>query len=61
MDKDFFTEAQEAELRNLKAHFPYRIVWGAVDQNGTFEAQATHDRRRLNKYLRAGWLVVTIG
>jgi hypothetical protein len=59
-----FTEAQEAELRRLKAYFPYRIVFGAVNvqtEPHTFEAYAMKDRRQLNKLLRAGWLVATLG
>ena len=57
-----FTTEQEEQLRNLKAHFPFRIVWGAVNADtGEFEAQATSDRRRLMKRLRAGWLVAIVG
>lgn len=56
-----FTVEQERGLRQLKAHFPYRIVWGAVDQNGNFEMHTSHTRHKLNKYLRDGWLVATCG
>lgn len=55
-----FTVEQEQELVNLKAHFPFRIVWGAVDTNGTFEAHTSYDRRKLLSYLRKGWLVATV-
>jgi len=57
-----FTTEQEAELRNLKAHFPFRIVWGTINpQDQSFEAWASTDRRELNKRLRKGHLVATIG
>jgi hypothetical protein len=58
-----FTVEQEAELLRLKQHFPYRLVWGAVNVNTvphTFEAHASYTRHRLNRYLRAGWLVATV-
>lgn len=56
-----FTEEQESQLRMTKRMMPFRIVWGAVNQNGEFEAHADFDRRRLNSYLRKGWLVATVG
>jgi len=56
-----FTAAQEQELVSLKQHFPFRIVWGAVDQNGVFEAHTSYDRRKLMSYVRKGWLVATVG
>ncbi len=56
-----FTAEQESQLVQLKRHFPYRIIWGAVDQNGVFESHATYDRRRLMSYVRKGWLVATLG
>lgn len=55
------TEAQEAELRRMKAYFPSRIVWAALGPNGEFERGASHTRRIMNTYLKkAGWCVVTI-
>ena len=56
-----FTEEQESDLRRLKAYVPYRIVWGAVGPNGEFMSGADYDRRKLNRYIRQGWLVATIG
>ena len=56
-----FTVEQEQQLFRMKQYFPYRIVWGAVDQNGNFEAHANATRHRLNSYLRKGWLVATVG
>lgn len=64
MNASIFTEQQTKDLMSLKAHFPYRIVWGAVNVNSTphdFEMHADHDRRKLNSYLRKGWLVATVG
>ena len=58
-----FTESQMTELVNLKRHFPYRIIWGAVNvqtEPHTFEAHATYDRRRLMRYVRKGWLCATV-
>lgn len=55
-----FTVEQENQLRQLKRSLPFRIVWGAVNvqtEPHTFEAWATYDRRKLNAYLRKGWLV----
>jgi hypothetical protein len=57
-----FTAEQEAQLRNLKAHFPYRIIWGEViPDTQEFVSHADYDRRGLNKSLRKGNLVATIG
>lgn len=57
-----FTAEQEAELRRLKQHFPFRIVWGCVNVN-TQEVtyHADYDRRGINRELRKGNLVATIG
>jgi hypothetical protein len=59
-----FNATQEQELRNLKAHFPYRLVWGCVNtqtEPHEFEVHADYNRRKLNAKLRAGWLVATVG
>lgn len=56
-----FTVEQEAELRRLKAYFPYRIVWGCVNvQTNEVTYHADFNRRSLNKELRAGNLVATL-
>ena len=60
MEQPIFTPEQEQEMRKLKSHFPYRLVWGAL-KDGNFETHATHDRRKLNKYLRDGWTVAVVG
>ena len=57
-----FTEAQERQLRTLKAQCPFRIVWGEIiPDTQEFNAYASFDRRAINKSLRAGNLVATIG
>lgn len=57
-----FSAEQEAELLRLKQYFPFRIVWGAVSNNGEFVSGADLTRRRLNQYLRKqGWIVATVG
>lgn len=57
-----FTREQEAELRLIKSYFPFRVVWGAVSNNGEFITGADYTRRRLNSYVRkAGWIAATIG
>lgn len=56
-----FTVEQEAELRRLKAYFPYRIVWGEIiPATQQFTARASHTRRALMASLRAGNLVATL-
>lgn len=59
-----FTADQERDLRQLKACFPYRLVWGAVNvqtEPHDFEMHADYTRHKLNRYLRKGWLVATVG
>lgn len=52
------TAEQEAEMRHLRTHFPYRIVWGEiVPVTGVFSAYASPNRRALNKSLRAGNII----
>lgn len=55
-----FTEEQELELVHMKAHFPFRICWGAVNNNGEFVTGASKTLRRANDYVRKGWLVGTL-
>ena len=57
-----FTLDQEQQLRTLKARLPFRIVWGEIiPDTQEFNAYASFDRRQINKSLRAGNLVATIG
>lgn len=55
-----FTIEQEEAIKRLKAYFPYRICWGAVNNNGEFVTGADHTKQKLNSYLRKGWLVATV-
>lgn len=47
-------EQQTAELVRLKAYFPFRIVFGVLKHDGTFEAYANTDKRIMNKLARQG-------
>lgn len=52
------TQEQGAELRRIKAYFPYRIVWGQIDKTtGEFSAHGTLDKRLMNKAARSGNLI----
>jgi len=54
-------EQQIAELQRLKSYFPYRIVWACINAaTNEFSAQASYDKRALNKELRAGNHVFTL-
>jgi hypothetical protein len=56
-----FTLEQEAQLRDLKRHLPFRIVWGCINpKDQSFEAHASYTRAKLNARLRKGWLVATV-
>lgn len=55
------TDAQTADLRRLKATFPFRIVWGAVcPATGEFVCSASYTRRQANAYARNGWTVFVL-
>jgi hypothetical protein len=57
-----FTEAQMAEIGRLKAYFPYRVVWAAVNaETGEFHCGANATRKQLNIFMRRGapWLCFT--
>ena len=46
----------EAELKRLKAYFPFRIVWGAINPDTLeYVTGASATKRQLNGYLRKGW------
>ncbi len=52
---------QEQEMRQVKAHFPYRVVCGALHpESGEFEVYATYDRRKANGLARKGWAVFVL-
>jgi hypothetical protein len=46
------TEDQKTQLSNLKAHFPYRVIFGVLYNDGKFESYAEHDKRKLNKFVK---------
>jgi hypothetical protein len=60
---NIFTVEQENALKRLKAYFPFRIVWGAVNAHtGEFVSGANCTRRQAMNYARKeGWLVATVG
>ncbi len=56
------TAEQTAELKRLKAYFPYRIVFGVIDKDtGAFEAWANSTMRIANQRARAGHHVFVWG
>jgi hypothetical protein len=46
------TQDQITQLSTLKAHFPYRIIFGVLYNDGKFESYAEHDKRKLNKLVK---------
>jgi hypothetical protein len=56
------TDAQTQELVQLKRHFPYRIVYGALDpETGEFIKNTAYDKRKPNKLARQGFTVFLLG
>ena len=47
---------QLAELKRLKAYFPYRIIYGAI-KGEEFQASAVTSKRIPNQLAREGWAV----
>jgi len=43
------------EMSRLKAYFPFRIVWGAIREDGTYEVGATPTKRQINDLMRKGY------
>ena len=54
------TKEQETQLFRLKAYFPYRIVFGVILPDGTFESYADNTKRKLNKFIKLGYSVFLI-
>lgn len=53
-----FTNSQKTELANLKNWFPYRIVFGVIDNvTGEFSAYAKTTMHTANNLARKGHLV----
>ncbi len=47
-------------MRRMKAYFPYRIVFGIRQADGTLDVQCAHDMRRANKAAREGKTVLVL-
>lgn len=58
---DAITEQQKAELIRLKAYFPFRIVFGVLATDGSFQVYANTDKRIMNKLARQGNQVFQLG
>lgn len=55
------TESQEAELRRMKVHFPYRIAYAALHpETGEFWVSAVFTMRIPNKFARQGYEIFTL-
>lgn len=55
------TDAQTQQLRNLKASFPFRIIYGALNPvTKEYVASAVTSMRIPNKLAREGWEVFTV-
>lgn len=44
-----FTDAHVDQVRRMKDHFPFRIVFGAFDDAGKFYVRAARNRGPLNR------------
>lgn len=54
------TDTQRAEIARMKASFPFRVAYGALNpQTQEFIASAVPDLRIPNRLAREGWLVWT--
>lgn len=51
------TDAQQREIVFTKQHFPYRIVFGVLKTDGTFEVHAMATKHRMNRLAREGHAV----
>lgn len=46
----------QSDMNRLKAYFPYRIVWGAINaETLEFVTGANATKRKVNDYIRKGW------
>ncbi len=47
-----------ADVRKLKAYFPYRICWGAWNPSDVADTMqgADYTKRKFNAQLRKGWV-----
>lgn len=53
-------QSQLAELQRLKQYFPYRIVFGVLKKDGTFEAWAKTTKHVANRLAREGHQVFMV-
>ncbi len=57
--ENILTKEQTEELARLKAHFPYRIVFGVIRKDtGAFEARARSTMTVANRLAREGHTVL---
>jgi hypothetical protein len=49
--------AEREQLDALVRHYPYRIIWCAINLEGEFMAGADHNRRQVNRMRRLGYQV----
>jgi len=54
------TQSQIDALVRLKQYFPYRIIFGVLKKDGTFDTYATKTKHTMNRALRSGDAVFTI-
>lgn len=55
------TKEQTQELQRLKEYFPFRIVFGVLNQDGSFEAYAKTTMHTANRLARKGACVFIVG
>lgn len=51
------TQEQREQLDMLVRHYPFRIVWCAINREGEFLTGADYNRRQINKMARLGYQV----
>jgi hypothetical protein len=55
-------QQQTQEVQRLKGYFPYRICYGALNQQtGEFVSGAVATMRQPNKLAKEGWTVWVVG
>lgn len=54
------TQSQIQELQRIKAYFPYRIVFGVIKKDGTFEVWAKTTKHAANRLAREGHQVFMV-
>jgi hypothetical protein len=55
------TDAQVQELKGLKCHFPYRIVFGTLKpETGEFVMRTAYTKQTPRNWARRGWKVFLV-